>query len=545
MPQTSLVVDAYGRRFDYEAMPQATVSPIGRDYDQFSNRRIQDEIKPEFIAMAIAGRLSVSQTQLLCQRVLDNDSHFAGAWRDYSDSISGNDWEVVPRDKQSRADKRMAAKVAADLQEQLTDLPVGEMISALLWGDYGPFGWAENVWDLATKDLKGWELPDVVRQYWDPMNSTLRVLTKAQPSFGEELAANMWVIHSAKIRPGSPRQGGTWKSILWDYAWKHYSMANWLELSDVWGLPQILAFIEDPKDRDAVLIALRKLGRSAKGAFPKGTEVRIEDASSSGTVDIFEKMVSRCDDNASIIFTGHDLITRAKAGTGTLAGKGAQRVAEKLIKRGSRGVMETFRRDVVKVRATLKFGYDVAMEFCPTWKLKFEPPIDVIARGRSMVMVNSLLAATGDAIDPQQIQEEFGIAKIVKRVAAPGADTVPADNASDTDAQDAEALDASRRPRRRVAAAVPVPAAHPLKTHEDVERVGAALAQRQFAAAGADIHDIINSDIPLEEMAAALWESYPDIGKPRKFASLARDVMVTNAVIGVADVHQEVASADS
>jgi hypothetical protein len=46
-------------------------------------------------------------------------------------------------------------------------------------------------------------------------------------------------------------------------------------------------------------------------------------------------------------------------------------------------------------------------------------------------------------------------------------------------------------------------------------------------------------------MAAAIWESYADIGRPRKFAALARDVMVTAAVIGAADVHEEVASANS
>jgi len=544
MPEKSLVVDAYGRTFDYEARPQAPVSPIGREYDQFATRRIQDEIKPELIALAIANRLPLSQTQLLCKRVLDNDSHFAGAWRDYSDAISGNDWEVVPRDKKGRKDKRMAAMVAEDLQEQLAELPVENMISQIVWGDYAPFGWAENVIDLQTKDLKGWELPDVTRQYWDPMKSTLRVLTKAQPSFGEELAPNMWVIHTSSIRPGSPREGGTWKSVLWDYAWKHYATANWLELSDIWGLPWVLAFIEDAADRDAVIKAVNSLGRRGRGAFPKGTEVKIESSKGSGSVDIFEKMASRCDDNVSIIFTGHDLITRSKAGSGTLAGKGAQRVAEKLVKRGSRGVMATFRRDVAMVRATLKFGFDVAREYCATWKLKFEPPVDVIARGRSMVMVNSLLAATGDAIDPQQIQEEFGIAKIVKRVAAPAADAVPTDSASDKDAQESEQMDTSRRPRRRAAAAS-TPASHPLRTIDDVERMGEALARRQFAAAGNDIHDIINSDLQLEEMAAAIWESYPDIGQPRKFASLARDLMTTSAVIGVADAHQEVASANS
>jgi hypothetical protein len=212
-----------------------------------------------------------------------------------------------------------------------------------------------------------------------------------------------------------------------------------------------------------------------------------------------------------------------------------------LIKRGARGVMKTVRRDVIKVRATLKFGYDVAMEYCPTWKLKYEPPIDVLARGRAFVMVNQILAPLGKAIAEQQVLEEFSIAEIVDIKATAPPEQTPAKDSGNDNAD--LTVDASRRPRRRVAAAA-TPAAHPLATLEDVESMGAALAQRQFAAAGADIHNIINS-VPLEQMAAAIWESYPDIGQPRKFASLARDAMVTAAVIGVADAHTEVATANS
>jgi phage gp29-like protein len=537
----SLVVDAYGRTFNYNAAPQDPVSPIRQTWDPFAGRTLgRDEIPPEMIARAIAKQLSLSQTQMLCKRVLDNDSRFAGFFRDYSDAISGLDWEVIPREKSSRSDKRIASKVAEDLEEQLAELPVSNLISNLVWGDYSPFGWAENVWDLQTKDLRGWEFPDATRQYWDPMKSTLRLLTKDAQSFGLDLAPNMWVLHSSSLRPGGPREGGYCYSVFWDYAIKHYVIADWLELSDIWGMPWVFAMIEDPKDRDAVIKAVQTMSRKGRGAFPKGTDVKIEHGTGTGSSDIFEKLAARCDDNASIIFTGHDLIAGSKSGTGTLANKGAQRVAEKLIKKGARAVMDTFRRDVAKVRATIKFGYDVAMEYCPTWKLKYEPPIDVLARGRAFVMVNQILAPLGKAIAEQQVLEEFSIAEIVDVKATAPPEQTPAKDSGNDNAD--LTVDASRRPRRRVAAAAS--AAHPLATHEDVESMGAALAQRQFAAAGADIHDIINS-VPLEEAAAAIWESYPDIGRPRKFASLARDVMVTSAVIGMADAHTEVASANS
>ncbi|HSY51155.1 MAG TPA: DUF935 family protein [Thermoanaerobaculia bacterium] len=556
----SLIVDAYGRPFNYNAPPQEPVSPIGQNWDPFAYRTLgRDEIPPEMIALAIADRLPLAQTQLLCKRVLDNDSRFGGFWRDYSDAISGLDWEVIPRERATRDDKRMATKVANDLQDQLTDLPIEKLISSIVWGDYAPFGWAENVWDLQTKDLIGWEFPDVTRQYWDPMKSTLRCQTREAQSFGVELAANMWVIHTASIRPGSPRQGGYWKSILWDYALKHYALADWAELSDIWGLPWVLAFIDDPKDKEAVIAAVKTMSRKGRGAFPKGTDVKIEKGgSATGSVDIFDKMASRCDDNASIMFTGHDLIAGSKSGTGTLANKGAQRVAEKLITRGARGVMATFRRDVAMVRATLKFGYDVAMQYCPTWRLKYEPPIDVLARGRSFVMVNTILAPLGKAIGQQQIQEEFGIAEVVDIKNTAPEEQPPNNSQNDNADLVNDEIDASRRrraaanvrrsagaPRTARIAAADAPADHPIKTHEDLERVGAALAQRQFAETGNDIHKIIASGVPLEEMAAAIWEAYPNLGQPRKFASLARDVMKTAAVIGMADVHEEVADANS
>src|SRR4051812_25609007 len=139
----SLIVDAYGRPFNYNAAPQEPISPIRQTWDPFAGRTLgRDEIPPEMIARAIANQLPLSQTQMLCKRVLDNDSRFGGFWRDYSDAISGLDWEVIPREKKSRADKRIATKVAEDSEEQLGELPVEDLVSSIVWGDYAPFGWA-------------------------------------------------------------------------------------------------------------------------------------------------------------------------------------------------------------------------------------------------------------------------------------------------------------------------------------------------------------------------------------------------------------------
>lgn len=519
-----------GREYNPAAAPTTTVSEIGQVWDPFLTRSYDSEVTPELIGRSLAGSFPLARKHALAKRVLKNDLKFAGSYRAMTNAISGLDWEIVARDKKGRKEQTQAERVRTFIQETFASLPVEELVQHLADGEYAPMSFAEHVWDLRTKTLNGFNFVDGERQYWDASTSTLKVLTTRQPSFGERLAPNMWVVHRSHLFPGHPLEAGCWTGVLWQYCFKHFAIADWLEFGRVYGKPWRLAFIKDPKDRESVIKALRALGVNAAGAFPEGTEVRLEKGNSAGAIDVFTKLAERADDEVGVIFTGHTLVTNAKGDNGALAGASAQKVHEKIVRKGARGIMRTVWRDTIIPLVAFRFGYDVAMEYTSpeTFKLKYEPPIDTKSRAETLGAVNrELLAPIGKAIDPQQIMEEFGIAELVDRAAPAVPPAKPNEDPTDDDKEKEEAEAATRRMAAAAGGTL-------LETVDDVEELASAVAQRTFARMGGVIETAIAEGETFEEMTAALYEAYDDVDT-RPLAALTRDALVTANLVGRGD----------
>ena len=531
------------RPYNPAAPPTEPIATIGAVWDPFVSRHVDIEVTPESIARALRGDFPLAKKQALAKRILKNDAAFAGSYRNLVLGVAGIGWESLARDKKLRREQRIAEKVRDYVQQQFENLPVEQLVKHLADGEYSPGAWAENQWDLLTKALTGWEFLDGVRQHWDPRESRYRVLTKDQPSRGEELAPNMWAIHTSHLFPGHPLEAGLWSDVIWQYCWKHFSIADWIAFNAVYGKPWRLAFIRDPKDRESVIKALRSLGANAAAAFPEGTEVRLERGISDNSGDIFEKLASRADDEVSILLTGHNLTTKSQPGAGTLAGNGAMKVHEKILRNVAMGIMATVWRDIVMPMVTFRFGYEVANEYTSptsTFKLKYEPPPDRRANARTYALVNKELERSGKTIDPQQLVEEFGVGIVdLPEPAQPPADDddpppSPADESGDEE-DELEAAASRRRSGRELAAA----AATPLTTYQAIEELGAAVGQRGFAEIAAGLEASIGAaGDDYAELAAAIWEDYGNhSGAKRKLAAALRDTMLTAHVAGRGDAH--------
>jgi phage gp29-like protein len=542
-PDQNLVVTPDGRPWQPQSAATDPIAGVAQVFNPFNSRQLYQEITPEVAARMMRNDYSLSQQQLLYKRVLTLNASFRSSYRNLVLAVAGLDWESIPRSKTLRRDQRIAEKVRDYVQQQIEGVPIASWVIHELWGEYAPFSFAENQWDLSTKGLRGFNLVDASRQYWDIQTSALKCLTLRSPGMGEPLAPNMWAVHTSYLMAGNPREGGCGPAVLFWHCANTFTTNDWLEYSHVYGKPWRLAFIRDPKDRASVIKAMRAIGVNGAGVFPEGTEVKLENGTSTSNIDAFDRLTTRGDDAVAELFTGHALTQKSKSGAGTLAGNGAMRVHEKIVKHVSRGVMTTFWRDVVVPMVSMKFGYDVAMEytsFDSTWRLKYEPPVDKKARAQALGTVNSdLLAPLGKAIDLPQIQEEFEIAAVVDRVAnveeaQPGPDATGAD----------EALDASRKARRgRVVAAkskkTATPAT-PMQTRDDVDQVTAALGQRAMSEIGGVLTDVIDQTPVLADTIAAIWEGYGKLSRAgRKIAALERDGMTLGHVVARGDVVEE------
>lgn len=541
MVTSSVQIDPQGREIAPAAAPTELVSPIVHEYNPFAGRQSREEITFEQIVRLTQTTAPLSQRNALLKRVLRNDARFQSAYRTMCLAVSGLEAEMLPAEKVSRADKRMANRVADYCAAGIADLDMESLVYHLAGAEYFPFSMAENNYELRTKTLQGFELLDPARQRWDPSDSRLRVLTKRNQGIGEELAANMWTVHTSHLYPGGPLEGGCGAAVAFQYAIKHISVEEWVEYIDVYGMPWVLAFIKDPKERDSVIKAVQALSRSGRGAFPFGTEVKIEGAAHSSDYQIFDRLAMRADDEVGILFTGHDTIQVGKSGTGTLANKGAQTVHEKVVRKVARGCITTVKRDIVLPIATMRFGYDVAREFCSTWKLKYEPPRDVRGNAVAMKSINEVLAPRGLCIAEEEVTEAFGmkVVPITAKSNGGGQQDQGGDGGDDKAVDDTATEDAQRRQsgRARVAAAK---ASTPLETHDDVAELAGAIGRHSLQEMGQLIAKKLEGAASIEVFVASLYEEYEDLGPAgKRLASLTRDAITTSAVIGMGDANAD------
>ena len=538
--QAPALYDANNRVIQPTAKPVAPIAAIGEVRNPFTTRNLPDEITPELVARIFRPGAPLALIQQVCKRVLRRDPKFMSAWRDYVLDVSGLDYEFVAKKKPLKREQSIAGKMRDYAEEVLNDLPIAKLVKHLVWGDYAPMSFAENQYDLPTRRLTGWEFVDAARQYWDSQTSKLKCLTINQPTLGEPLAPNMWIVHSTLNVPGDPLEAGTWPGVILRYCAKGWTSNDWQQFIHLHGKPWRLAFIKDPNLLETVKTALRVLGVDAAGVFPEGTDVRIEKFMTSGAAEPFEKLCARCDDEVSTLFTGHPLINTAVSGSGTLAGKGALKVNAKILRAGAIGVMDTFHRDVMQPVMTMKFGYEQTLLYAPYLKLKYEPPVDKLNQARAHALVNEkLLRPLKKAIAVEQVQEEYGIANVVDlpeepQPLPPGAPGNEGDPASDDEA-DVEA--SMRAPRGRKVAAAAAPATTPLNTLEDVVAVSTAVGQRAFAESGAAMHAIVDDGATFKEMIAEIWEQASGRRKTkRKLANALHGAIRTSNYIGRSDV---------
>jgi phage gp29-like protein len=513
------VLDSTGNPIALVERPPEGVAETGRVRDVWSQQVI-NEVTPAALARMLRNDYPLPQQMALGKRALNNDGHGLACYRDLVLSVAGNDWEVLPFDKSSRS-RREADQISEWLYA--IDTQIEKLLAHLCFGEYMPLAGAEIRWSDDYLPI-GFEHVDPVRWWWEPSTNSLKIRTVRNPWMGEDLQPAGFIIHRSQLVPGARREGGLWRAYLWLYLFKHYTFSDWMQFAAIYGKPFRTAFYQRPEDKPSILQAMQDLGVNAAGVFPAGTVVELMQANGAATADVYKGIREACNDEMGELFNGHSLITHAKSGTGTLAGKGAQTVADKIVRQVSRGLGGTVREYLIKPLVAFQFGKARAQK-APRFKLKYEPPEDLLQKAKTFVFINQALAPSEEAIDPQQIRDDFNIVKTVPVKKKPVA---PDQNLNDPAAAgDGEEMKASLRARKSAGPA--------LQTADEIEELGAQLGARglqQFAADAAELLDRAGS---LEEFRELLWEHYGDFDADR-LTALTRDTTLTAVLAGRGDV---------
>jgi phage gp29-like protein len=467
--------------------------------------RVVREVTPELVARVLSADCELSDRMAFCKRI-GRDDHIFAVSRTMKLSISGLRWEVLPFDDSAKAEE-----IRSFVEAVLRGFPrFSQMLVKLLDGLVKPLGGVEILWDSNSWLPTGFVPIDPVRWTWNRQANALWLRTIRAP-YGEPLTPNGFIIHRADDEP-------LWDKLAWLYSFKRFAYAEWVRFGELFGKPFRIAFYQDKNDKAAILDAVRELGVNAAGVFPEGTDIRLEEAQRDSSVNLYQLLKRECEEGISKVVLGHALNADARTGSGMQAGNAARDVSDDNRKAYALGLADTLRDTLIRPLVGWHFGWQYETQL-PVLKFAYEPPEDLRAIADTLKIASDLLAAAGEAIDPEFIRLKFGITKTVKRVSAaasPAPDAqVNTDQADDTKAARIVARDGA-----------PV-----VRTLDDVHAVAARLAHRALREITETVKAKAAAAESIEAFVDGLFESYDEIPNV-KAAAVVRDATAAAHEIG-------------
>ncbi|EOF5361569.1 DUF935 family protein, partial [Salmonella enterica] len=110
---------------------------------------------------------------------------------------------------------------------------------------------------------------------------------------GDALWPFGWLVHRHNARSGFVASSGLFRVLVWPYLFKNYSLRDFAEFLEIYGLPARIAYYApgtSDEDLDKLLMSLVRLGHDAVATIPLGNEIRFENAATGGG-DTFMKMI--------------------------------------------------------------------------------------------------------------------------------------------------------------------------------------------------------------------------------------------------------------
>ena len=230
------------------------------------------------------------------------------------------DWDIVAPDDASPQEEKHTEEVKAlfnrigYLDDFLLDCmdAVGHGFSAL-----------EIQWYLL--EGKQWPLKfKPIPQAWFRLDKDDNLLLKTPSNpMGEPLRPFGWVVHTHKSRTAQAARMGLYRTLAWCYMFKHYSVHDFAEFLELYGMPIRIGKYgagATADEKKTLLRALAQIGHNAAGIMPESMQIELHNAAShSGQSNPFLQMVDWCEKTIARIILGQTLTSGVDGKTATNA----------------------------------------------------------------------------------------------------------------------------------------------------------------------------------------------------------------------------------
>ena len=295
---TSRILDQHGQPIDTrplrEAQSVANTRFISTEHDGHPSSGLTPRHIHSILTNAEQGDLVALQD--LADDMLERDGQIYSVVQQRITAVASRDITIVPPKGASEAERQTAARVQGMLDDCGTDLSA--LATDLLDGIYKGFSAVEQwfapegalmaprwearqqrIFTVRNITLNPTTATPAAGQWLDGRNE-LRLRT-ASSTDGEALLPYNWIIHRHKAKNGYLAKQLLARVLVWPYILKHYSLRDFAEFLEIYGLPLRLGTYPagaSDADKRVLLRAVSEIGHNAAGIIPSGMQIDFKEA---------------------------------------------------------------------------------------------------------------------------------------------------------------------------------------------------------------------------------------------------------------------------
>lgn len=372
--------DQFGRPVKQKKLPERrplAAAPILDTWREYVTAGLTPGKLAAIFKEADAG--DVRRQAELFDQIEEKDGHLVGEKGKRVNVILDVDFEVKPASEDSSD-----VKVSEFVQEYFDNLTDLEDILVSLQDAVGKgFSGLEIGWDVS----EGQALPDSLefieqkRFLFTDAKGVLRttplLLTDDDP-MGIEIPAWKVLFHRYGGKSGHPTRSGIYRVCAWMFLFKNYSIKDWVQFCEVYGMPLRLGKY-DPSisddDKTALVTAISSLGSDAAGIISKNTEIEfVESLKGKATGDLYKALAEFANREMSKAVLGQTLSAEVGDKGSYAAAKTHNDVRLDLVKADSRALAATVRHQLIRPIVGFNFGWDTPL---PLYEAPWEEEEDL------------------------------------------------------------------------------------------------------------------------------------------------------------------------
>ncbi len=317
---TSRILGPDGQPIELASLAEPQTSRVGQLHQEWQGHPSRGLTPTKLSALLVAAEQGdvIAQYELF-EDMEERDGHILAEMGKRRRAVAGLQWDIVPPPNASAAEK----KAADQLKEMLDEV---DDIEGALFDTTDAIGKGFACQEIAwARDGRHWLPASITHrpQSWFRLyrGYTQEIRLRDNSADGAPLIPFGWITHIHKARSGYIERASLFRSLVWPYLFKNYSVGDLAEFLEIYGIPLRIGKYPSgasEKEKLTLLRALVSIGHNAAGIVPEGMALDFH-KTADGDAAAFALMMDWCERTESKVILGGTLTSQADGKSSTNA----------------------------------------------------------------------------------------------------------------------------------------------------------------------------------------------------------------------------------